>query len=297
MAIDCFISQLKFDWKKFPFNETHDTVILWRVYGLLCGGPFPIKANRIWLDLHDGIVIKEFLENWFRYGSKINKVFFKSQYHKELFDKTVRIPLSSDRTVIVPNGVRISDFSENKDKVQRNPFRFCYCSCYTRGLMPILQYMWPIIMKIEPRAELHVYYGMDAVMDQEFKKEMSILLASPGVMDHGRQPLEIIAREKYLSSYHLYLTNSDSEIDCISVRESCITGAIPLLSTHGIFKERDGIHFDLGDMSKMAYTKIGLEIINLMNDQNIDVFRQRLKESKHLINWIDIAAKWLQESF
>jgi hypothetical protein len=150
-------------------------------------------------------------------------------------------------------------------------------------------------MHAEPRAELHVYYGMGAVMDPNFKILMKGLLASPGVMDHGRQPMEMICREKYLSNFHLYLTNSDAEIDCITVRESCVTGAIPILSNHGIFKERDGIHFNVIEGSPISYAHIAVEILKLMKDPNIDVFRQRLKESKNLIKWVDVAAKWLQE--
>jgi len=163
--------------------------------------------------------------------------------------------------------------------------------------MATLQYFWPIIMKIEPRAELHVYYGMDNVADKNFKAAMTTLLASPGVMDHGRQPLEIIAREKYMSNFHLYLTNSDSEIDCISVRESCVTGAIPLISNHGIFKERDGLHFEINETNPMSYANIAMKTIEVMKDPTLDSFRQTLKESKNLIDWIDVAAKWIQESF
>jgi glycosyltransferase involved in cell wall biosynthesis len=286
-----------FDWKKFPFNETFDTVILWRTYGLFCGGPFNIKAKRIWLDLHDGILVKTFLESWYRYGSKVNKVFFKSDYHKELFDKSLKLTLPKERYTIIPNGVRLDEFAVNVDNVQRNPFRFCYCSCYTRALMPILQYLWPIIMNAEPRAELHVYYGMDSVMDHDFKNKMLSLLSSPGVMDHGRQPMDIIIREKHMSNFHLYLTNSDSEIDCITIRESYITGAIPILANHGVFKERDGIHFDLIEDNPMSYVRIALEILKIMKDPNIDTFRQQLKGSKTIIKWIDVAAKWLQEEF
>jgi len=285
-----------FDWKKFPINETFDTLILWRVYGILCGGPFNLKAKRIWLDLHDGTPVKEFLESWYRYGSKVNKVFFKSNYHKELFDRMLKITLPKERYTIIPNGIRVDEFSVNVDNVQRNPYRFSYCSCYTRGLMPILQYMWPVIINAEPRAELHVYYGMDSIVDADFKNQMTALLARPGVMDHGRQPVEIIAREKYMSNFHLYLTRCD-ESDCITIRESCITGAIPILANYGVFKERDGIHFELKDTNPVSYVTIALEILKIMKDPGIDTFRQQLKGSKNLIRWIDVAAKWLQEEF
>jgi hypothetical protein len=59
--------------------------------------------------------------------------------------------------------------------------------------------MWPVIHHLEPRAELHVYYGMNNVKDENFKNALTKLLAMPGVMDHGRQPMELIIREKYLS--------------------------------------------------------------------------------------------------
>jgi glycosyltransferase involved in cell wall biosynthesis len=284
-----------FDWKKFPFNERHSVVILWRVYGLLCAAPFSIKASEIWLDLHDGVNIKQFMEMWFRYGSKVTRLFFKSEFHKEMFEKELRVKLKPERFAIIPNGVRIEEFSQNIENVPRNPFRFCYTSCYTRGLANILQHMWPIIFRAEPRAELHVYYGMDYVQDDKFKNAMKQLLGMPGVMDHGRQPVEIIVREKYLSSFHLYITHSNTEIDCITVRESLLTGAIPLISNSGIFKERDGIHFNIED-NPTSYAQAALKIIPLMKDPNLDSFRENLKSSKSLITWEEVAEQWLSQS-
>ena len=84
-------------------------------------------------------------------------------------------------------------------------------------------------------------------------------------MDHGKQPLDIIIREKQMSSFHLYVTNSFSEIDCISIRESLATGAIPLISNFGVFKERDGIHFD---------------IINYQQNQNQQLQNQQLQNQQ-----------------
>lgn len=285
------------DWKKFPFNEKHEIVILWRTYGMISGLPFPLKAKHIWLDLHDGHFPKELMEMWFRYNEKITKVFFKSKFHRELFEKYFRFKLDSKRYTIIPNGVRADIFSQNKDMVQRNPYRFCYTSCYTRGLFPILQKLWPIIKQVEPRAELHIYYGMDLIKDEEFKKNMNLLLSSKGVMDHGRQPVDVIVREKYLSSFHLYLSNSEAEIDCISVKESLVTGTIPLISNSGIFKDREGIKFELSDMSPNVFTNIAQNIIKLMRDPKIDELRETLNKSSTIISWVDIAAKWIQESF
>ena len=283
-----------FHWKEFPFEARYKTVILWRGYGLMCTAPFPLKAKHIWLDLHDGVIQKQFIEAWIRYGSVVTKVLFRSEFHKEQFEKGMRKPLPSSRYSIIPNGIRVKDFSVNRDNVQRNPFRFCYCSCYTRGLVQILEFLWPIIYINEPRAELHVYYGMDNIQEEQFKNGMRMLLSQPGVMDHGRQPMEMIIREKYLSSFHLYLSNSPCEVDCISIRESLITGAIPLISNYGVFKHRDGVHFDVEETSQHSYVQNAVKILDFMKNPNLNMFREQLKGSQMIIPWKKIANDWLE---
>ena len=157
-----------------------------------------------------------------KYGHKINKVLLKSNYHKLEFEKYMGCKLKETQYVIIPNGLKVKEFKNNWDNSVRNPYRFCYVSYYTRGLEQILKHIWPVIKQKEPRAELHLYYGLDM-----FKKEPNIVEyyrkligMSKGVIDHGRQSTNIIVREKYLSTFQLYITNTPSEIDCISIRES-----------------------------------------------------------------------------
>jgi len=278
-------------WKKFPFEQKHKLVILWRNYGLACICPFPIKAKKIWLDLHDNS-LPNFKANFKIYGHKIDKILFKSNFHKNEFELNNGI-LDSNKYAIIPNGIRLTEFSENKDNVKKNLYRFVYCSCYTRGLAELLQYTWPVIYKIEPKAELHVYYGMDNIKNQEIKMMYRHLLSQPGVMDHGRQPLDIIIREKYMSSFHLYITNTPSEIDCITIRESLATGTIPLISNFGVFKDREGVHFDLKENNIKCYENIGLKICELMKQgDNLNIYREKIKKSNLLINWTDTAKEW-----
>jgi hypothetical protein len=116
-------------------------------------------------------------------------------------------------------------------------------------------------------------------------------------MDHGRQPVEMITREKYLSSFHLYPTTSDLEIDCISVRESLLAGVIPLISNSGVFKERDGIHFEMIDINPVTFAQIGLNILEIMKRSDLDTFRESLRMSASLVNWNDVAMKWMAELF
>jgi len=281
-------------WKKFPFEQKHKLVILWRLYGLWCAGPFPLKADKIWLDCHDNFG-GMFPETWKKYGSVVHKILFKSNFHKSEFENNLKEKLDDNRFAIIPNGIRVEEFLKNKDNVQRNPYRFVYCSCYLRGLIELLQYTWPVIYHIEPRAELHVYYGMNNIKDDKIKQLLGQCLSQPGVMDHGRQPMDIVIREKYMSSFHLYVTNTPIEIDCISIRESLATGAIPLISNFGVFKDREGVHFDLINNNIKCYQIIGVKITELMKQgSNLNIYRDKMKKSKLLINWLDTAKAWLE---
>jgi len=292
---DCTYNGVDYiNWRKFPYEANHNVVILWRLYGWFCGLPFQIKAKKLWSDFHDNFSLPAYLPLWEKYGSKINTLFFKSNFHREEFEKHMKIKLSSDKYVIIPNGIRVKEFAENKEKVIKNPYRFCYCSCYMRGLKEILQYVWPIIYNNEPRAELHIYYGMNNIKDDKIIQMFSYLLAQPGVMDHGRQPMEIIAREKHLSSFQLYTTNTPIEIDCISIRESLATGCIPIISNFGVFKDREGVHIDVEEGNLKSYQAIALKTLQIMhNGHKLVEYRERIKKSPLLIEWKEIAERWL----
>ena len=102
----------------------------------------------------------------------------------------------------------------------------------------------------------------------------------------------MIIREKRLSTYHLYITDSVAEIDCISIRESLVTGCIPLLSNFGVFGERDGIHFDLNEMNM-----IPIKIIQMMKTQTpetLNNIRQELLKSPTIVDWRTISNTWVQ---
>jgi glycosyltransferase involved in cell wall biosynthesis len=277
-------------WTKFNFNRRYKNLILWRNFGMTTTIPLNVKADFMVVDVHDNFIGQG--ETIFRkYYTKCNKVFLKSNYHKECLLNKVDKNSDQNNIVIIPNGIRVNKFCIQPEDTQRNPYRFCYCSCYTRGLDKIIGILWPIIYNYEPRAELHVYYGMDLINDVKYKNHLRSLLGSPGVMDHGRQPIEIIIREKYLSTFQFYITNTEAEIDCISIRESLVTGCIPLLSNFGVFKERQGLHFDFNTEKEIKMTAIS--IINLLkNPEKVKEFREQIKNDSSIIDWETIAFEW-----
>ena len=272
-----------YDWKKFNYSAKYKFLIAWRMSGCNCLLPFDVKATNLYTDFHDWTF--QFRFDYLKHVHKVHKHFFKSDFHVECYKKQFGL-LHNDYT-IVPNGIRVSDFKNNEENVVRNPFRFCYCSSYIRGLYELLTQVWPIIYKYEPRAELHVYYGMNDVQDQQFKQKMTFLLAQPGVMDHGRMPMNMIIREKWQSTFHLYITDSPLEIDCISVRESLVCGCIPLISKVGVFEKRDGLHFD------MNYPQIANGILNLLQKPDfLEMVRKKFYNSPTIIDWETIAGMW-----
>lgn len=284
-----------YPFEMFPFHHNFKILILWRLFGLYPVYKLKINAKKILWDLHDNMLnvngIKDMYE---RYESKISTIMFKSQYHIDEFEKMVCHKLDTKIVRNVMNGVRVERFG-NTGNFVRNKYRFCYCSCYTRGLETILRHIWPVIYAHEPRAELHVYYGLGSVPDQNWKNMMTTLLATPGVMDHGRQDVEMINREKHLSSFHLYLSSSPSEIDCISVRESLVAGCIPILSNFGVFKNRHGFHFDMETQKDVE--NVGYKILELLktDDSTLENRRNMLAKSNTIVSWENVADEWIKE--
>jgi hypothetical protein len=155
--------------------------------------------------------------------------------------------------------------------------------------------LWPVIQKLEPRAELHVYYGIDSVRNEEHKKILEEAFAKLNIIDHGRQPFEIIRREKQHSTFQLYPSMSDAEIDCISIRESLVAGCIPILTKFGVFKERDGFFIDFNIQDKESLVPAAIEIVKLArNKMIVDALRNELAKSKTIVSWKDVADQWIQ---
>lgn len=288
----------------FPINKKSKVLILWRYLAVNVFLEKEILADKVILDLHDSLskTFTQFNRNKLLvFLKKVSKINFKSEYHKKCFEEFIQneTDIYNYNYNIIPNGIRIEPFKNNKclndnQEIIRNPYRFCYCSNYDRGLEYILTEVWHHIYKQEPRAEFHIYYGMNDLSD-DFQKSLRNLISQPGVMDHGRQSMDMIIREKYLSTFHLYLSTSSLEIDCISIRESLVTGCIPLISKVGVFANRDGIQFDWNPQDKNSSKHIADDILNKMyNYEFISNFRGQLQYSHTIIDWSDIAQKWLE---
>ena len=283
------------NWMNLDITKKIKNLIVWRTQGILLLINFDYLADNIIIDFHDNFsyTLAHLDRNdLLKTLAKVNKYAFKSEYHLLCFEEFLGKKLNESEYVIILNGLRIEEFKNNKDYI-RNPYRFCYCSSYDRGLEYILENIWPHIYNAEPKAELHVYYGMDYIFDEQFKFKLRLLLSQPGVMDHGRQPMEMIIREKYLSTFHMYLSDSIAEIDCISVRESLITGCIPIISKFGVFENRHGIQYNWDPTNKLLCKAVAENIIKEMNEfEYIELARKQLINSTTIVSWKTVADSW-----
>ena len=270
-------------------SDTFDYAIFWRSMGIRL---LPlIKARCRIVDLHDSWDPKQYVSP--THMIKLVDFFMvKSEYHKSLYKY---IPESKLRVVM--NGVQVDLFQsivKNIPEASRNPYRLIYASSYDRGLLPILQYTWPIIKRAIPEATFDIYYGMNKLAKTHMGVKLKALFHLPGVKEHGRIDLEQIAKEKATSAIHLYVSNCSSEIDCISVRESLLCGSVPILGNDYVFKERDGIHITGSTHDPATYKKAALTIIHYLKHQGLlEKKRKELYKSDTIISWDSVAQKWL----
>jgi FkbM family methyltransferase len=284
------------NWGKFPKDKHVEVLVAWRTVGLraLLNGEF--SADKLIVDFHDNFpyslenVDKEQLNQLFNSVSSFN---FKSIYHKKCFDEYRGEELASNRFNVIMSGVE-SELYTPKDDVKREPYRFCYYASYHKGLDVLLEKVWPFIHANEPRAELHVYGGMDNIPDENYRTKLRFLLGSPGVMDHGRQPLVLVAQEKHRSTFHLHINNLVDEVDALTVRESLKAGCIPLISKFGVFAERHGLQFDWDPSNNDLCASIARDILQRMHDEKfVEDARNQVMGSNITASWEVVSQQWL----
>jgi hypothetical protein len=277
---------------QFDYNIKYKNLILWRIYGLISVLPFNVKADFIAFDVHDNFFNKV-KENYIKFKKYANKIFVKSNYHKNCFLEFIDSKYDKNNIIIIENGIDIQKILNYDKSIIRNPYRFCYFSSYTKGLDKIIINVWANIYNYEPRAELHIYCDIDSIENYEYKKYFKFLLSQPGIIYHAKQSYYYELREKYISTFYLYLTNTKSEIDCVSIKESLLAGCIPIISNSGVFKEIDGIHLDFEDDKQIKMASIN--IINILKNPNKLInYKKEIINIEKIHNIEKVASWWIK---
>ena len=270
-------------------SDIFNIVVFWRSFGVRL---LPlINANYRIVDLHDSWDPKQYVAPS-EMLNLVNLFMVKSNYHRSLYPY---IPDSKIRVIM--NGVQTDLFDsivKNIPETSRDPYKIIYASSYERGLLPLLEYTWPMIRRAIPEATFDIYYGMNRLAKTPLGIKLKQLFQQPGVKEHGRVNLDEIARQKAKSAIHLYISNSETEIDCISVRESLICGSVPILGNDYVFKERDGVHVTGSTDDPATYKKAGTTVIHLLKHPNLlEKKRKELYKSDTIVSWETVANKWL----
>jgi len=273
--------------EEFIHEDNFHIIILWRRYGIEVIQNIE-SAESIFIDLHDPTDAKLIQSEHIQ--KKVKKIFLKSQYHRSLYPQ-----LPDSKIEIIANGLQIEKI-KNLPHVDRSNKRFCYTSCYERGLIPILTYMWPRILQEIPDAELHIFYG-NTLTSEKTNYVLLPLLKQQGVYEHGRLSHTDVLLERKRSLAQLYYTDSPLEIDCLSIREAASVGCVPIISTKAVFSERAGLHIE-GDPSLKESLELAAEaVIKLYNlpSGKSTRYRVALIASALTHSWLETSALWLNK--
>lgn len=192
-----------------------DVMVFWRQPAYVYREKDNYKADQTFLWLHDTMPEHEILP----VKHFLTGIFVLSGFHASLY------PNLKDKMIKTSNGINLEQF---KQKVNRNPYKIVYGSSYDRGLKELLE-MWPEIKAYEKDAELSVFYGMQAIQDEDFKDEIEYLLKQEGITELGRISHQSVAKE-FLSAGVWAYPCWFPEISCITAMKAQASGAIPVVT-------------------------------------------------------------------
>lgn len=277
----------------YNYRDKQDVTILWRSPNM---ADYEINSDKIYVDLHDVIkpaeLTKERLE-------KIDKIFVKTQAHRDLFEA-----VPDDKFSIIPNGVNANDF---EGKFKKDPYYILNTSSPDRHLDATLD-VFEELIKREPDKpwKLGWFYGWDLYeqwhtegkpkewMDKQ--KERFSKLVEAGRAEGGKFiPQDEIVEKYKKSSYFLYPTQF-YEIHCISAVKAQLAKCKMVTSDFAALSETvkaKKVHTD-GEKWGSEFT---------FGDSQVDEYLSLMKEAetgdsnwaKKTYNWKLISKKWSME--
>jgi len=239
--------------------------------------------NKLDTDIFDDLTIDTFIS---RSKQLYDTLIDNNKYLKNMFKNVIISPLSID-TRRIDNIIQ----TLSTESIKRNTFRLCYTNSYEKGLLPIIQYLYPELKKLQPKIELHLYGKINKFINPKVKNMINKYIDQSGIIDHGVCSYETIIKEKQISSFQLYFSNEE-KVDSLSVKESFYCGCIPVLSNKGVFKNLKGLHFDFNTEQVQSYKNIASILAKLLNDeQKLNKLRVKLFLEKDSIPTIQDECK------
>jgi len=281
----------------FVENNQIDILIISRyIYYFI---EYPIKANKIYLWLHDRVYHwawnSKILPNGGKYLvynvlDKINSIVALSDWHKNFLIQNYS--LNNNKISIIGNGIVEKNFTDEIDKVYG---RFIWTSSPDRGLKEMVQIFHKIHDKIN-ESELYIFWGEEIFKTENFKNLYDEIKSCQYIHYKGKLTNQELAREFCKSDIWMYPTFVP-ETYCMSALEAqagkcfCITSNLGALNqTVG----NRGIIID-GDIKseevQSKFVKSGIEI--LKDDKKKIEFQQKSYDWAINASWDKRADEWI----
>ena len=247
---------------------------------------FNIKCYQLLLSAHDST---GFINNMYRSitiddilrdnNEHIDKVVSLTSWHSN--NIISRHPYLSNKINIINNGIDISKFPKNKEKVKN---KFIWSSCSERGLHILLN-LWEDILQKLPDATLDICsYNTFPKTDAD-RKMLEIINKHSSIIHHGKLDTTQLYDLMNISEYWLY-TNTFPETSCITGMEMLMSNVIciyyplaGLVDTVGKY----GIQVEKGDEIET--------ILSLTEKQKVEII-EKGKQYALKCSWRNRAKEW-----
>jgi tetratricopeptide (TPR) repeat protein len=230
---------------EYNSKDKYDVLVVWR-------HPRPVdfehNATKIFVDVHDVLGVGEFTQDRLE---KIDKVFFKTKAHRNLYN------IPDEKVCIVPNGVDPEQFNHD---IVKNPYLILNTSSPDRHLDATLDIFEELIRKQPDKPwKLAWYYGWDnflawnkdhKVLMDFYRKQSSRFqkLVDEGRAEGGISISQEEIAKKYLEAGIFLYPTQFFEIHCISAVKAQLAGCRMITSDFAALNEtvKDGykVHTD-----------------------------------------------------
>ena len=250
--------------------------------------PLDSKLNILWT--HD-----IFIDNPQLSISVADKIFCLSEYHKRFFQESYK--LEDDAFWVTSNGFDSSLVSDIVPFEQKKN-NYIYSARFERGLVKLLEDIWPAVVEKNPDAKLHICGYQNALANYQpgdmfyevFKRSNELLAVSKNIVDCGT-----LSKKDYYNllnncAYMIYPTDCKGETSCINAMEAQASGC--LVVTTDDYALAETVKSDTKVPHGVNYDSEFLELFDKYIDETYEKEVLKAKELIQPYDWKNVAKSW-----
>jgi glycosyltransferase involved in cell wall biosynthesis len=249
--------------------------------------PIDSKLNMLWI--HDtGIHDPEIAM------SRIDNVFCLSEFQRKGFE--TRYNLKTDHFWITTNGFD-PDLVPKRVPFEQKKNNYIYSSRYERGIIKLLEEIWPKILDKNPKATLNLcgydnkatFESKDEYLLNYYKRANELIGSYDSIYNHGC--LSKTDYYKLLTNCAYMVYPSDfPEISCISAIEAQACGCLVLTSNASALAEtvKSNTKIDINEHFNDNYLALLDKYVDKVYEAEVDKVLEKIQE----YDWLKIAKSW-----